>query len=66
MEEDIRLGRLTANALRDMPEKTLAAQYEVSRDTTRKVRDAVLSELLPTAQSPSAGQGNSDLGSLPA
>jgi Bacterial regulatory proteins, gntR family len=49
MREDIRLGRLTPVALRDMPEKNLAARYDVSRDTARKALDAVLPEILPAA-----------------
>jgi len=54
MHEDIRLGRLTANGLREMPEKTLAGRYAVSRDTARKVRNAVLSEIPPTTHLPSS------------
>ena len=49
MREEIRLGPLTPVALRDMPEKNLADRYGVSRDTARKARDAVLSEMLPAA-----------------
>jgi hypothetical protein len=45
MREDIRLGQLTAVALRDMTEENLAFRYHVSRDTARKARDAVLSEM---------------------
>jgi hypothetical protein len=47
MREDDRSGQLTLAALRDMPEKNLAARYHVSRDTARKARDAVLSERSP-------------------
>jgi hypothetical protein len=49
MREDIRLGRLTPVALRDMREKNLAARYDVSRDTARKALDAILPEILPAA-----------------
>jgi hypothetical protein len=49
MREDIRLERLTAVVLRDMPETNLADRYDVSRDTVRKARDAILSEMLPAA-----------------
>jgi hypothetical protein len=49
MREAIRLGQLTPVVLRDMPETNLANQYGVSRDTARKARDAVLSEMLPPA-----------------
>jgi hypothetical protein len=49
MREDIRLGRETPDGLRDMLEKDLAANYGVSRDTARKARDAVLSEMPPEA-----------------
>jgi hypothetical protein len=45
MREDVRLGRETPDGLRNMLEKDLAAKYGVSRDTARKARDAVLSEL---------------------
>jgi hypothetical protein len=47
MREDLRRGRLRADALRDMLEKNLADRYGVSRDTARKARDAVVSEMLP-------------------
>jgi hypothetical protein len=49
MWEDIRLGRQTPEGLRDMLEKELEVEYGVSRDTARKARDAVLSEMPPTA-----------------
>ena len=49
MMEDIRLGRQTPNGLKNMLEKDLVAGYGVSRDTARKARDAVLSEMLPAA-----------------
>jgi len=49
MREAIRLGQLTPVVLRDMPETNLADWYDVSRDTVRKARDAVLSEMLPAA-----------------
>jgi Bacterial regulatory proteins, gntR family len=44
MREDIRGGQKTADGLRHMLEKELAARYGVSRDTARRARDAVLSE----------------------
>jgi hypothetical protein len=49
MREDIRSGRLTVVALRDVLEKNLATRYGVSRDTARKARDAVLLEMPPKA-----------------
>jgi hypothetical protein len=43
MRDDIRHGRRTVEDLRKMREKDLAAQYgDVSRDTARKARNAVL------------------------
>lgn len=45
MRENIRAGRITADGLADMQEKNLEADYGVSRDTARKARDAVLSEM---------------------
>jgi hypothetical protein len=45
MRCDIREGRQTAAALNDMLEKNLASSYGISRDTARKARNAVLSEL---------------------
>jgi hypothetical protein len=50
MRSDIREGRLTRAELRDMLEKNLAEKYEVSRDTARKAREAVLSEVPPTSE----------------
>jgi hypothetical protein len=50
MRGDIREGRLTLVKLRDMLEKNLAEKYEVSRDTARKARDAVLSEVPPPSE----------------
>ena len=49
MMEDIRRGRQSPNGLKNMLEKDLVASYGVSRDTARKARDAVLSEMPPTA-----------------
>jgi hypothetical protein len=45
MRSRIKLGRLSVADLLNMPEKTLAADYNVSRDTARKARKAVLSEM---------------------
>jgi DNA-binding GntR family transcriptional regulator len=45
MRNDIQQGRHTVAELENMLEKNLAAQYGVSRDTVRKARRAVLSEL---------------------
>ena len=45
MRNDIQQGRLTVAQLEDMLEKNLATNYGVSRDTARKARKAVLSEL---------------------
>jgi hypothetical protein len=50
MREDIQLGQETPDGLRDMPEKDLAANYGVSRDTARRARDAILSEMPRGAQ----------------
>jgi hypothetical protein len=47
MREAIQLGQLTVVALRDMPEMQLAARFAVGRDTVRKARDVVLSEMTP-------------------
>jgi hypothetical protein len=44
MRSNIREGRCTVAQLEAMPEKVLAAEYDVSRDTARKARNAVLSE----------------------
>jgi hypothetical protein len=44
MRRDIQEGRMTADELRGRLEKELAAAYNVSRDTARKARNAVLSE----------------------
>jgi hypothetical protein len=46
MRDDIREGRQTSDGLKNMLEKTLAEKYEVSRDTARKARTAVLSEFV--------------------
>jgi hypothetical protein len=56
MREHIRLGQKTADSLRDMLEKELAAGYGVSRETARKARDAVLSEISP--EGPKRPQGS--------
>ena len=45
MRNDIQQGRCTVAELEDMLEKNLATKYSVSRDTARKARKAVLSEL---------------------
>jgi hypothetical protein len=45
MRNDIQQGPLTLAELRGMGEKNLADRYKVSRDTARKARQAVLSEL---------------------
>jgi hypothetical protein len=58
MREDIRLRQQTLDGLRDMLEKNLAARYDVSRDTARKARDAVLSEISPEGpKRPQGGAG---------
>src|SRR5262245_55719123 len=46
MKRDIQAGTFTDASLRAMLEKTLADKYGVSRDTARKARDAVLSEIV--------------------
>jgi hypothetical protein len=45
MRRDIQEDRQTADTLNAMPEKNLASTYGLSRDTARKARDAVLSEI---------------------
>jgi hypothetical protein len=50
MISDIRRGRHTLISLEDMIEKKLAETYGVSRDTARKARNRVLTELCPTRQ----------------
>ena len=45
MRQDIAAGGLTRANLDGMVEKNLAERYGVSRDTARKARDAVLSEM---------------------
>ena len=44
MRNDLQQGQLTVAQLDNMPEKNLATKYDVSRDTARKAREAVLSE----------------------
>ena len=51
MHSDIRAGNLSTQALSDMHEKIMEARYGASRDTVRKARIAVLSEI---------DRGNSD------
>jgi hypothetical protein len=41
MKQDIRQGRRTVAELSNMREKDLAAEYDVSRDTARRARNAV-------------------------
>jgi hypothetical protein len=45
MRNDIQEGRLTLAELQTMGEKVLADRYKASRDTVRKAREVVLSEL---------------------
>jgi len=45
MKTDLRRGRYTLAELQEMKEKELAATYAVSRDTARKARRAVVSEI---------------------
>jgi hypothetical protein len=45
MKRDIRTRKRTKTMLRDMLEKNLAREYDASRDTVRKARDQVLSEI---------------------
>ncbi len=45
MRLEIEEGRLTPEDLKDMIEKTLAADYNVSRETARKARAAVLGDI---------------------
>ena len=44
MRKDIQAGRLALAELENMLEKNLEARYDVSRDTARRARKAVLSE----------------------
>jgi hypothetical protein len=46
MREDIQQGRVSVTELQNMREKELADHHNVSRDTARKARKAVLSESL--------------------
>ena len=52
MRNDIQQGQFTVAQLDYMLEKNLATKYGVSRDTARKARDAVLSELNYSRQIP--------------
>jgi hypothetical protein len=45
MRKDIRTGRVTITDLSKMDDKDLAFQYEVNRETARKARTEVLSEM---------------------
>jgi hypothetical protein len=45
MKTDLRRGRYTVASLQETMEKQLAATYGVSRDTVRKARNAVVSEI---------------------
>jgi len=45
MKHDIRTGKRTEIMLRDMGEKNLAGEYDASRDTVRRARIQVLSEI---------------------
>lgn len=45
MLEEIQQGAITSSALSNMLEKELTAKYRVSRDTARRAREAVLSEM---------------------
>jgi len=65
MNEDLEQGRLTESALKNMLEKNLADKYGVSRETARKARDEVLSEMarmsetqFPTKPTKTATGGN--------
>jgi hypothetical protein len=46
MKRDVQTGNLTEASLRAMLEKNLAETYRVSRDTARKARTTVLSEIV--------------------
>jgi hypothetical protein len=61
MRREIRQGWHTPTTLRDTLEKNLAAAYSVSRDTARKARTAVMSELAEDSNSDKSRQTtNSD------
>jgi DNA-binding GntR family transcriptional regulator len=45
MRNDLQQGRLSVAQLDDMLEKNLVTKYGVSRDTARRARNAILSEL---------------------
>jgi len=58
MSEDIQRNQKTPDDLREMLEKDLADGYGVSRETARKARDAVLSEISPEGpKRPQGGAG---------
>jgi hypothetical protein len=61
MSKAIRDGRITADGLRDMPEKQLKAEYAVSRDTARKARNEVL---LAISLKPRSPQGSTSTTSI--
>ena len=52
MKRDIQQGRQTVEGLKDMPQKTLAGIYGVSRETARKALAAVESNMSRGTQSP--------------
>ena len=63
IRNDLEQGRLTPKGLAVMLEKNLAGEYAVSRDTARKARAFVLSELSPPA-GPDKNDGRTTPGSV--
>jgi hypothetical protein len=47
MKRDIKEGRHTPQSLANMLEKHMEAEYSASRDSCRKARNKVLSEMIP-------------------
>ena len=46
MYEEAKSGKMNLNELMTVSEEALSAQYDVSRETVRKARNAVLSEIV--------------------
>ena len=46
MHEEAKSGKMNIEKLMSVSEEALSAQYRVSRDTIRKARNAVLSEIV--------------------
>jgi len=46
MLEEVNSGIITINQLLAISEEALAAQYSVSRDTVRRAKESILSEIV--------------------